>query len=240
VLREALRTASSIAGNQNSCNNSSIRESLDAASCLDPGPPKLNFFDNVSLVTMQRAGGRQKGKCAVPRTRTPGATTPDGANSRRSQLKGRGKPPRRGAQGSRESPRHRAQRTETGRERRTVDSLTMSQSHTHDPLCGHRRFSPLNSPWPVAAGDTHHHSPPPAAPVHYATSVLRSGPPSTSASTTLTLTLSPSLPPRVEIISKYRRRFQYYPGYHQTQSPIIPSPDEAPALCTCLIVASLC
>jgi hypothetical protein len=41
---EALKTASSIAGNQNSCINSSIRESLDAASCLDPGPPKLNFL----------------------------------------------------------------------------------------------------------------------------------------------------------------------------------------------------
>jgi hypothetical protein len=87
-----------IAGSKNRSTNSSIRlrhryppcrsrgrESLDTASCLDPGA-QTPSSDNVSLVTT--AGGRRKGEVF-------GAPTPDGAKTGWSQLKGRGKPPRR-------------------------------------------------------------------------------------------------------------------------------------------------
>ena len=105
------------------------------------------------------------------------------------------------------------------------DSLQcLKHSHTHDPLSGHRRISPLNDPshgpWLLVILTTHSSSP--AAPAQYVRPLLR------------WVSLEPLPPPResnrVEIISKHQRRSQYCPGYYQPQSPIIPSPDEPPAL----------
>lgn len=222
----ASTSTSLIAGSKNRSNSSAARAmpplmpamgpaaSIDTAWCANRSMRRCVW-------TLGRAGLTAKLDLRR-RDAVSNATTPHGANTDRSQLKGRGKPPRRGDQGW------------------TLDAVpsglrTMSQILNPHPRPS--QWSPQTFPTKqpmLAAGDTHHS--PSCSPSHSSTSVLK-------RSFHHPLPYVHRDPPReatVQIISKYHRCSQYYPGYYQTQPLIIPSPDEAPASWYMPIVASMC